>query len=253
VIWDCDEVTVDISVMSKLMIMILIWHLREFKGVVRIVYTEPVSYTPSQEEYEKQKDDYGKPITLPSYGVHEVVRTPQLSSVVMQRGPALVVTFASFNEQLIRALLSTISPTRLLLINGRPPHLLWREKATQEIHSEIIREYADDNPRDPSTGLIRRSASTLHYGETFDILGQIYRENCYLYRMVVAPTGSKMQALGCALFKICCPDVHIEYPTPESYFISGYSSNEARSLYEVVFDSFVGALNAECEQHCLNG
>lgn len=231
------EVTIDCSVMSKLMILIILYALRTFPGTVRIVYSEPVDYTPTQEEYERQKNNLRLAVSLPSYGVHDVVRTPMLTSVVMQRSPATIVAFASFNEQLIRALLSNFNPTHLLLINGVPPTLAWRESAMQEIHTDIINAYRQDNLLDPD-GRLKRRTSTLNYAETFNLLGEIYRKNCVTSRIVLTPTGSKMQSVGCGLIKICCPDIHIEYPTPESYLVDGYSSTEIKEIHHVVFDEF---------------
>src|SRR5712692_1176676 len=42
------EVVIDISVMSKLMIMMLLYALRDFGGALKIIYSEPVSYAPSE-------------------------------------------------------------------------------------------------------------------------------------------------------------------------------------------------------------
>jgi hypothetical protein len=160
-----------------------------------------------------------------------------LSSVTMQRCPTVLVAFASFNEQLIPSLLNACSPSSLIIINGRPPHLHWREKATQEIVSPLIREYRNDNPVD-ADGLMLLATSTLDYRETFERLAHIYRENAYSNRLVIAPTGSKMQAVACALLKNCCEDVHVEYPTPESFFVRGFSSERVVAIHELRFDSF---------------
>ena len=248
-----EEIVIDLSVMSKLMIMILVWYLRCFGGRVRVIYTEPMSYAPSQGEYESHREQFSKTLLLPSYGVHEVVRTPHLSSVVMQRSPSVVIAFTSLNEQLIRALLSTINPSRLLLINGVPPHLAWREVATQEIHAGIIADYSADNLVDTETGKLLRRASTLFFEESFAVMAGIYREFCFSHRLVLAPTGSKMQAFAGGVFKACCPDVHVEYPTPESYIISGYSSKEIRAVHEVVFERFDEMVRGAEAAYKLNG
>jgi len=84
----------------------------------------------------------------------------------MQRRPNVVVAFTSFNEQLIRALLSVINPTHLFLVNGVPPHLLWRGCAMQEICAGIINDYKEDNKLDDKKELIRKT-STLNYEEHF--------------------------------------------------------------------------------------
>lgn len=252
VIGKTEEVIVDISVMSKLMILIILAVLRNYRGKVRVIYTEPLDYAPTKEEYERHRKNLRLAANLPSYGVHDVVRTPILTSVVMQRSPAIIVAFTSFNEQLIRALLSNFNPTHLFLINGVPPTLSWRGDATQEIHADIINDYIVDNPVDAKGHLERRS-STLLYAETFSVLADIYRRYCEVNRIVLAPTGSKMQALGCALLKLCCPDVHVEYPTPESYLIEGYSSHDIKCIHHVEFQFFSNFIETLARDSGLNG
>jgi hypothetical protein len=242
------EIIIDISVMSKLMIIIILWLLREYSLSIRIVYSEPKTYAPTKEQYNQQKPK----LALPSLGVHDAITTPELSSVIMSSHPNLIMTFTSFNEQLIRALLSSFTPSRLFLIGSRPPRLTWREKAAQDIHKDLLADYPDDNPIDDN-GLLLRTSSTFEYSETFDILANAYKENCYDYRLVVAPTGSKMQAVGVALFKICCYDIHIEYPTPASYYWNGYSSDDIHSVYELSFNSFNVFTSGLSEEYNLNG
>ncbi len=247
-----DEIVIDISVMSKLMIVMIFFVLRGFDGAVRCIYTEPMDYKPSQEDYEKAKSNLSSVIQFPTYGVHDVIRTPQLSSSIMQISPTLLIAFTSFNEQLIRALLSTISPAHLFLINGVPPHLEWRAKATQEVHASVIEEYKSDNPVSEKGSLIR-SSSTLDYRETVQLLSRIYLENCFSKRILLAPTGSKMQAVAVSIIKSICPDIHIEYPTPESFFADGYSSVEVRTIHEILFSNYSHELKEYSRLTGLNG
>jgi len=246
------EIILDISVMSKLMIMLLIILLKDFNGRLRIIYTEPMEYAPSEDEYEKQKSSLLSKESLPSYGVHNVVRTSLLTSVVMQSSPTVLIAFTSFNEQLIRSLLSIVNPTMFFLINGVPPHLRWREQAMQEIHSFVIREYERQNMLDGQGQLLNR-ASTFYYSETYEMLARLYKKFCYTNRIILAPTGSKLQALGCALFKLSCPDVHIEYPTPESFLFQGYSSKEIKQIHSIVIDGFSEFINLISTDYELNG
>ena len=247
-----DEIIIDISVMSKLMIIILVLWLSTFPGRIRIIYSEPMQYAPSIEQFEKLKIDSTNQGWLPSHGVHDVVRTTLISSIVMQSAPSLVIAFASFNDQLLPALLSVINPSHFFLINGTPPHLHWREEATQFINRAIITDYPIENPLDDHGKLINR-VSTLYYEEAFKFLSKLYATYCYSYRFIIAPTGSKLQALSCGLFKICCPDVHIEYPTPESLNFIGYSSPEIRETHEIVFENLSDVLKKVSSEYNLNG
>jgi len=243
------EIIVDISVMSKYMIMQILCSLKNHEGVLRIVYSEPVNYAPENTD---DIDEQSKAMLLPSTGVQNIVRTPLLSSLVMQHSPTLLVAFLSFNEQLIRALLSECTPTRLLLINGVPPYLSWREEATNKMHINIIKEYSVDNPLDEN-GLLLRKSSTLDYIETFNILSDIYKVFCERYRIVIAPTGSKMQAVACALIKNCCEDIHIEYPTPESFYTDGYSSSKIKKIHQLVFNEYSKDIQYIASTNRLNG
>lgn len=168
-----DEIVIDISVMSKLMIIIFILWLSTFSGRIRIIYSEPREYAPSIEQFEKFKIDSTDQGWLPSHGVHDVVRTMLTSSIIMQSAPSIVIAFASFNEQLLRALLSVINPSHFFLINGVPTHLHWREEATQFINRSIITEYPIENVFDSDRTLTNR-ASTLYYEETFAFLSKLY-------------------------------------------------------------------------------
>ena len=247
----CIEVVIDISVMSKLLIMMLFVMLRSFPTRVRCIYSEAETYAPTEAEYKTFCLENSNNNPLPSQGVHDVIRTPLLSSSIMQTSPNLIIAFTSFNEQLIRALLSSISPANLLLINGAPPHLKWRRKATQDIHLSIIEEFKVDNQI--VNGELERQSSTLDYRESFVLLSDIYRTYSFTRRLVLAPTGSKMQTVACALFKICCPDVHVEYPTPESFYVRGYSGEKVREIHQIEFQNFARDVAEIGFEYGLNG
>jgi hypothetical protein len=170
----------------------------------------------------------------------------------MQKSPTLLVSFLSFNEQLIRALLSECSPMHLYLINGISPRYQWREDAMLFIHENIRKEYIRDNPVNKNNKLERRT-SIIDYRETFELLALIYKTHCIDNRIVLSLTGTKMQTIGCALIKLCCPDIHIEYPTPESYYINGYSSSEIRKIHQVVFNDIPDFIKEISMKFQLNG
>jgi hypothetical protein len=247
-----DEVIVDISVMSKYMIMQILYLLKECGNKrIKIIYTEPESYAPTS--YDPKMDEQQKlSLQLPSTGVGNIVRTPLLSSVIMQKSPSLLIAFLSFNEQLIRALLTECNPAKVILINGVPPRLQWREKATNDIYRSVIHEYKLDNPVDNDDMLLRK-CSTLFYQETIIELSEIYKKYGEDYRLIVSPTGSKMQAVGCALMRICCEDIHIEYPTPESYYVLGYSSSKIKCIHQLTIDDISKLIKEIGENYSLNG
>jgi len=214
---------VDISSMSKLLIILVLNVCYKLEIRISILYCEAKRYHPDQEEFNlaKENEKIHQP-TLQIYtGVHGVVRTDSLSSVAMQGQPTAAIVFMSFNDNLTQVLLNTVYPGRLFLINGRPPGHSWREKATAWIHDQVRQEWKEDNPVTPDTKdgtlLPTRVTSTLDYRETVSLLLKIYWQLSTNHRILLAPSGSKMQAVSCFFLKALHPDIHIEYPSPVSF------------------------------------
>ncbi len=235
---DYDEIIVDISAMTKLLILLVLCKLENFSGVVRIVYSEAKEYLPSKREYDPKKRRMAISARYPSRGAEQVVRLRCLNSIRMQGQPIALVAFTSFNEQLVSHMLGSISPRRLLLINGRPPRadFAWRERATQDIHRRLWQEYDADNQLDRD-GLLSRCASTLDYRETIARIEEIHKEHGQYERIICAATGSKMQAVGLAFAKLAHPDIQVEYPTPDSYYVKEVTSG-VREVHEIVIRDF---------------
>lgn len=235
---DCRDFVVDISVFSRLLIMMVFKQLARISCPVKIVYSEPKNYSPTEIEFKewlpKREAEMGAFATA---GLKGVLRTVDLSSTVMTGAPVVLIAFASFNAYLISGLLQSVSPSRLIVIGANPPRLQWRRLATSQIHTQIITEYRRDNECDDE-GALRRESSTLDYRETLRLLSELYQEFCFTHRIVLAPTGSKMQALGCAFFRAICNDVHVEYPMPERFFHKGFSSDESHEIHEICFEDF---------------
>jgi hypothetical protein len=240
-----EEIVLDISAMNKLLILATLCKLASFSGRLRIVYSEAWHYCPSKRQYDSYKTQIARAAKFPSYGSEEVIGLRCLSSIRMQGQPVALVAFASFNEKLVSHMLRSMSPRRLLLINGRPPRkeFSWREKATQDIHRDLWERYPSDNPIGRN-GRLQQVASTLDYRETVEILEEIYKAHGMYERIVCAATGSKMQTLGLLLMKLRQPDIQVEYPSPDSYYVKGLSVG-VRQVHEIVipnYSAFVSSL-----------
>jgi hypothetical protein len=226
------RVVIDISTMSKLAILLILQVCLRLEFNVILFYAEAEKYGPTQEEFEKAKhnNEIHRPSIQIFTAVHGVVRVSSLASVAMQGQPTAALSFMSFNDVLTQALLNTVFPTRLFLINGRPPVHSWREEATAWIHDQVRREWEDDNPATRMDGqsshMPQRAVSTLDYRETVSLLLRLYWQLSATHRVILAPAGSKMQAVACFLVKALHPDIHIEYPSPEG-FLPEYSSGIA--------------------------
>lgn len=117
------RVIVDISTMSKLEIMLVMNVCNELNLTVHVLYCEAHAYGPSQMEFEdaRHQNRIHQPSLQIFTGVHGVVRVDSLASVAMQGQPTAAIVFMSFNDALTQVLLNTVYPSRLFLINGRPP------------------------------------------------------------------------------------------------------------------------------------
>ncbi len=232
-----DEVVVDVTAMTKFLILVSLVKLGGLGKTLRIVYTEAQNYAPTIGDFEKSREQMSVFARFPNRGFGSIMRARCLSSVRMQGQPVTVVAFTSFNEQLIRHMLGTISPHRLILINGRPPRpeFRWREHATQEIHKKLVEDFSADNPVDEN-GFLTNVTSSLDYTETVNKIEAIYDKVGMHERIMVTATGSKMQTVGLFIAKALHPDIHIEYPTPDSYFIRGMSKG-IRKEHEIVLNS----------------
>jgi hypothetical protein len=229
-----DRIIIDISTMSKLAILLIFNVCLELDLGVITLYAEAQKYGPTQDEFEKAKtnNELHRPSIQIFTAVHGVVRVNSLASVAMQGQPTAALAFMSFNDVLTQALLNTVFPTRLFLINGKPPVHNWREEATAWIHDQLRREWEEDNPVYLSSSaqnmpLPKRTVSTLDYRETVSLLLQLYWQLSATHRIILAPAGSKLQAVGCFIVKALHPDIHIEYPSPEG-FLPEYSSGIAQ-------------------------
>ncbi len=243
-----DDIYVDITVMSKLLIMIIINELRKYKNNLHLIYSEPVKWGPSEQQYKEAmgKRKNGSAICLSSIGVGDIVRTPALSSVVMQKNPVVLVAGLSFNEQIVNILVNDINPEKLFLINQGCQRDVWRENAIEEIHRNILDEYGYQKD-------VVSKFLLIEYDKVFEFLVKLYKKYWLTNRIILSPTGYKMHAISFALMKILCPDIHVEYPTPESYLFEGYSYDEIKAIYELEFRDFEKCLSELYEQYKLGG
>jgi hypothetical protein len=222
------SVLLDISTMSKMAIMISLEVCRDLNLRTKVFYCEAQEYGPTLEQYVAAKADpeFLRPSIQVYSGVAGVTRTSRLSSVAMQGEPSAAIAFMSMNEMMTQSLLNALYPSRLFLINGRPPVHKWREQATAWIHEHLMKEWPEfDNPAVEDTygdWLPSRSTSTLDYRETTAEICNLYWGLATQYRIILAPTGAKMQTVGAFIARAMHPDIHVEYPTPKG-FLDFYS------------------------------
>jgi hypothetical protein len=226
-------ICLDISGMSRLAIMIILDVVRELNMPLRIVFAEAREYAPSQTQFEAAKlnEEQHLPTSFIHTGVYDVLHVSRLSSIRMQNQATLLIAFDSFNEALCQSLVNVINPSRFILINGRPPReeLMWREKATAYVHKFLRKEWSIEDDNEPI-----KTTSTLDYNETYELLTSLYWKFSGTHRIILAPTGSKMQTIGSYLLRSIHDDVHIEYPAVQGFFANKYSMG-VRELWQLDF------------------
>lgn len=232
------RVFIDISGMSRLLIVQILAALGQraqgFKAV-GIFYTEANSYPPTKQEFEDecQKASHSESVIggFISTGVFEVAVTPELSSVAMQGEAIRLIAFPSFNRKQLYAVISEVQPTFIDLVDGIPPNdeNKWRPDAIRRCNDKVIRGMVN---------LRELKLSTLDYRETFRFLLDVYNSRSAFDRLIVAPTGSKMQAASVGLFRAFMHDVQIVYPTPEGFPTPTHHTEGVKNIYHLPLDEF---------------
>lgn len=223
-----DRVVVDISGMSRLLIVQTVVSLIRNKKKVSIVYCEADDYPPSESEfrsaYDAKKDD-----SLPEFlssGTIDIAMTPELSSVSMLGESIRLIAFPSFDGSQLTNLVRELQPTYVDVIYGRPPAEInrWREKALLKTNRTTL---------DSLHQKLSHVACTLDYRDTLRILLDIYGDRGGFDRMVVSPTGSKMQSVAVALVRSVLYDIQVVYPTPSVFTEPERHTVGVRRLYEL--------------------
>ena len=227
------HVVVDISAMSRLLIVqVLVGILSGSNGKVGVLYTEAKEYPPDRRTVEKDKRKGARKEGMGylSSGVFEIVAASELSSVAMVGEPVRLIAFPSFDSAQLSTLVQEVQPTYIDVVHGIPPteELGWRTKAVKELNQLVLeqREVVD-----------QYEACTLNYQETLEILLGIYGSRSAHDRLVIAPTGSKMQAVAVAMFKSVFRDVQIVYPTPQVFSKPNEYTKGVQRLYQLEIPS----------------
>ncbi len=225
---DFKHVFIDISGMSRLLIVqILVALIDGQSRSLSLIYGEAKEYPPSRRRFEQ--DNTNDAQSVPSYlssGIFEIAATPELGSVSMLGEATRLVAFPSFDPAQLTNLLQELQPAYTELIHGVPPVQgnEWRKDAIRKLNRPTLDELQEKKDHD---------ASTLDYRETLHVLLQVYAERSMFDRIVVAPTGSKMQAVAVGLFRSVLHDVQIVYPTPQIFTAPQAHTIGLRQLYKV--------------------
>jgi len=209
------RVIVDVSAMSRLLIVQILVALGSRQGGFLksfVAYAEAERYAPSEAEAQtalaKSESDPTFPVLFLSSGVYQVTLVPELTSFAPAGAQTRLVVFPCLDAHHLTALRAEIQPSRFTFIEGVPPQSQnrWRQKLI-----------ADVNRLDTIRDAERCHASTLDYRETLDCLFKLYAAHAVQERLLISPTGSKMQTVAVGIFRSFVEDVQIVYPTPRGF------------------------------------
>lgn len=224
------RVYIDVSAMSRMLIVqILVAMAERRKGVsnVSVLYTEAGTYPPSEPMFMDQErvDSYI------STGVWELAAVPELSASIAQAEALRLIVFPSFNPAQLRLLLQELQPTFVDLVNGVPPRgeNAWRPDAIRRCNAGALK------------GLRRvseHSTSTLDYRETLRLILSLYDQRSAFDKLILAPSGSKMQSVAIGLARSFLSDIQVVYPTPQEFLQPEGHTLGARSVYTLDLAEF---------------
>jgi hypothetical protein len=229
------RIHIDISGMSRLLIVqILVALANRPEGLkdCSVLYAEAKTYPPTQAEAQtalaKLSVDPTYCVFFLSSGVFQVTVVPELSSIAVPVGQTRLIAFPSLDSYQLIAVRAEVQPSRFTFINGIPPDPknAWRTGAIQRINSlDKIQHDACD-------------ASTLDYRQTLNCLLETYAKHSERERLLICPTGSKMQTVAVGLFRAFMDDVQIVYPTPKDFHSPSNYTTGTGPIYSLNLDNF---------------
>jgi hypothetical protein len=237
---DNKEIIIDISGMSRFLIVqliVILYHAKRHFENIKMLYVEAFKYPPSKYEAEeaiiKKKENPDSAALLVSSGVLELCIVPELSSIAMHGQPIRLIAFPSFNTDQLDVLSAVVQPAKVTMINGIPPNkeLVWRMEAIREINNLRLKADCDEI-----------KTSTLDYRETIDSIMSIYQEYGDLEKIILSPTGSKMQAVACGISRAFLSDLQIVYPAPGQFASPNSYTSGVGSIWELNLTSFTELL-----------
>lgn len=227
-----DNVFIDVSGMSRLLIVQVVVAMIEHGKAFSVLYTEANVYPPKEEEFRQKQQGMRGGVSFISSGIFEIVSCPELSSVSMLGGPIRLISFPSFDPVQLSNLVQELQPTHNDVINGVPPDLSmqWRTKAIGELNKTNMNALQ---------GVREHEASTFDYRETLKIILQLYKMHSVYDRIVIAPTGSKMQAVAVGILRAVLTDLQIVYPTPLRFLDPAHHTEGAKATFQLSIGSLL--------------
>lgn len=216
----CRLIGLDVSGMTTHAICTTLKVVRDFYSEVPqvVFYTAAEEYNPTFDEYERLVRDYagisrsGDMELLPRSMALEMSENVVLDSFAgyrSQNAKSCLAIFAGYEAHRANGVVEAVNPSLLLLLYGRPgdQSLSWRLDLSKRLHRKF------EKGRRTAT----EEVSTLQLWDSLNALEQYYNYLIDDYDLVVAPIGSKMQAVATYLFWERYREIQISFPLPIGY------------------------------------
>ncbi len=227
------RITIDISAVANRLLVMCLKVLLEYDVNLVILYSEAATYHPTKEEYEKDPEKWRDDAVLGmEIGVSDIYTSPEFAGYHLDPLPDAVILFPTFKAERSKAVISAVEPSLLTNPGGKLiwvlglPHLeenSWRLEALRDINrlAPPMQQY---------------SVSTFDYRDTLPVLESVYRKISDTHKLTLSPLGSKMQALGVALFCYLRPDTRVMFAVPKEYNARQWSGG-CRATWRIDFGS----------------
>ena len=227
------RVYIDVSAMSRMLIVQILVAIAEGGGFsnVSVLYTEARTYPPLRQSFVDHELDHESVDSYISSGVWELAAVPELSAPISQADALRLIVFPSFNPAQLRLLLQELQPTFVDLVNGIPPRgeNAWRPNAIRQCNTGAVKGLRRVKQHD---------TSTLDYRETLRLVLALYDERSAFDKLILAPSGSKMQSVAVGLARSFLSDVQVVYPTPQRFLEPKGHTLGAANVYALHLDNF---------------
>lgn len=203
---------------------------------LELLYAEAEEYRPTYEEFNRERERFvGDDKMGLDAGVLDVEVSGEFPGAHAPQLSQELIVFPGFSRDRVRSTVSKVdsewivAPERapLIWMIGRPLHhpQLWRGDALRDIHR-----------LGPDSAAEVHELSTFDFRETLGALEDVYTRHGIDANLTISALGSKMQAVGIALFCCARPDVRVLLARPRVYNANAYSRG-AWALWRVALGS----------------
>lgn len=228
---DGPSIAFDVSVVANRVLLRTMKSIFLLECRLTVLYSEAAVYGPTFAEYNADKEKWSEESSLGlERGVSAVSFSKEYPGEQLEPLPNSVILFPGFRPERSKAVIDAVDPALLtnpganvVWLIGTPhlPEDAWRSDVMRDINNieESFKTY---------------DISTFDYKHTLTTLDKLYWERVAQRNITLSPIGSKMQALGCALFLYLHPDVRVAFATPREYNADQYSHG-CKAMWVVEF------------------